>query len=162
MLVFGACMGGFWFVASGVMRDDAVRADIAARLDGFAQDRARAQAFSVLRAERQEDITRMSEFFVDRARPVAFLQALEGLGRATGTTIAIEVDDAASDTEHLGFRVVVEGSGQKNMARFARLLERLPYVITVGEINEEKKSPDAAVTSGPSDRLVVSLRVRTQ
>lgn len=152
----------FWFVASGVMQNNAVRADIVARLDGFARDRSRAQGASALRAERHEDITRLLGFFVDRARPIAFLQMLEGIGRATGSAVVIEVDDAASDEAHLGFRVIVEGGGQNSMIRFVRLLERLPAVITVTQISEEKKSPDTQVGSGPPDRLVVSLRVRTQ
>lgn len=159
-LTLGACLRIFWFVASGVTQDDAVRADIQTRLDGFAQDRLRAQAARVLRAERQGDITRILEFFVDRAHPVAFLQTLEELGRATDTAVTIEVDDAGSDREHLGFRVIVEGSEQRSMVRYVRLLERLPYVIAVSEINEERRSPEAQ--SGPADRLVASFRVRTQ
>ncbi len=152
----------FWFVASGVARDDAARAEIAARLDGFVLDRSRAQAARGLRAERQEDIARVLGFFVNRARPIAFLQMLEGLGRETGSAVAIEVDDAASDSTHLGFRVIVEGGGQQGMIRFVRLLERLPYLITVTRISEERKSPDAQAGLESPDRLVVALRVRTQ
>ena len=161
-LALGASVWIFWFFASGVSEDGAARAAIQARLDGFAQDRLRTQAFGMVRARRQEDIGRILGFFVDRARPIVFLQALEGLGRATGTAVAIEVDDAAGDGGHLGLRVIAEGSGQQTMARFVRLLERLPYAVTVTQINEEKKSSDAGARPGPSDRLVVALRVRTK
>lgn len=149
-------------MASGVMRDDAVRAELTARLDGLAQDRLRAQAVSALRVERRQDITRIIGFFADRAHPIAFLHTLEDLGRATGTAVVIEVDDAGSDGDHLGLRVIVEGNGQDRMVRYMRLLEHLPYVMTLTQIMEEKKSQNFVSQSGPSDRLVLSLRVRTQ
>lgn len=160
-VALGACLWGFWVVANGVLRDDAVRADIVARLDALAADRAHAQAVSALRALRQEDSARVATFFIDRTRPIQFLQALESVGRVTGAAVAIDVNDAGSDATHLGFRVIIEG-GRQDMVRFLRILERLPYLITVTEINEERKSPDARASSDPSDRLVVSLRVRTQ
>ena len=157
-----ACLWVFSFLASAVLRDDAVRAAIQARLDGFAQDRASAQAASALGAERQRDITRIFGLFAPRAHPVIFLQSLEGIGRAIGASVAIEVDDAANDSEHLGFRVIVEGNAQDSAVRYVRLLERLPFLITVTQMSEEKKSPDVLTQSGPRDRLVVSLRVRTK
>jgi len=158
LATLGAAVWVFWFAASGVARDEAVRADIQARLDGFARDRSRAQAFRALRVKRQEDVTRILGLFVDRARPIGFLRTLEGLGRATGSAVTIEINDAASDSDHLGFRVIVEGGGQDAMTRYVRLLERLPYTITVTQISEEGRSPDA----GFPDRLVVLLRVRTR
>ena len=161
VLVLGVCAGGFWFIASGVGEDEAVRAGIQGRLDALAEDRGRAQASNALRAGRQEDRARILGFFVDRAHPIAFLQMLERLGRTTGATVAIDVDDGAGDEQHLGFRVIVEG-GEQNAVRYMRLLEHSPYAIVVSDISEEKKSPDAASSSGSPDRLVVSLRVRTQ
>lgn len=162
VLTLGVCLWAFWFVVSGVARDDAVRAEITDRLDGFAQDRARAQAFNALHGERRGDIARITGFFADRVRPIAFLHTLEDLGRATGTAVAIEVDDAGNDATHLGFRVIVEGNGQDRMVRYVRLLERLPYAITVTRISEEKKSLGAPTQLMPANRLVVALRVRTR
>ena len=162
VVALGACLWAFWFFASGVARDGAARAEIQARLDELSAAYSRAQVFLALRAERQADFTRILGFLVDRARPIAFLRTLEDLGRAIGATVAIEVDDAGSDREHLGFRVIVEGDGQHRMVRYVRLLERSPYAITVTQITEENESPDAQAGSGPADRLVVSVRVRTR
>lgn len=156
-----ACLWVFWFLASAVLRDDTVRAAIQTRLDGFARDRASAQVAIALSAERQADITRIFGLFVDRTHPVVFLQALESIGRAIGASVVIEVDDAANDSEHLGFRVIVEGDAEDSAVRYMRLLERLPFLITVIQMSEEKKPSDAA-QFGPRDRLVVSLRVRTK
>ena len=158
--MLGACVVVFWLVASGVGGGDAGRAGIQGRLDALAEDRGRAQASNALRAGRQEDMARILGFFVDRAQPIAFLQALEGLGRTTNTAITIDVDEGASDETHLGFRVIIEGSEQ-NAVRYMRLLGRIPYVMAVSDISEEKRSPDGA-SSGPPDRLTVSVRVRTQ
>ena len=162
LVTAGACLWIFWFLASAVVRDGAARAAIAARLDEFARDRASAQATRALGVERQEDIVRILGLFADRAHPVVFLQALEGIGRAIGAVVAIEVDSAANDSEYLGFRVIVEGDRQDSAVRYMRLLARLPFVITVTQMSEEKKPPDAPAQSVPRDRLVVSLRVRTK
>lgn len=160
--ICAACVWFFWFFASAVLRDDAVRAAIQTRLDGFAQDRASAQAASALGAEKHGEITRITGFFADREHPVIFLQALEDIGRAIGAAVAIEVDDGANDSEHLGFRVLVEGSAEDSAVRYMRLLAHLPFLMTVTQMSEEKKSSDAPHQSGPRDRLVVSLRVRTK
>jgi|GEM_PF-3404987 hypothetical protein len=159
--VLGVAFWGFGYIASVILRDQATRADLQERLVSLAQDRVRADAAAALRGRRGDDIARVLGFFVERARPVVFLQSLENLGRITRTTVTIDVDDDGVAAGYMGFRVIVEGEG-RDTARYLRLLEHLPYVMTIAEISDEKALSDGSAQTGPPDRLAVRLRVRAR
>lgn len=158
-IVLGACAWIFWYAASAVTDNDAVRAGIQQKIDGLEQDRVRSQAFSALLARRRDDIGSIGGFFPERNHPVIFLQTLESLGRTTGATIAIDVDDGAGDADHLGFRVTLTGSEQA-LVLYVRLLERAPYDLAIIEINETRNASDSS--AGPGNQMVLTISVRTQ
>lgn len=162
-LMIGICGWGWWWFCARVLADDAARSGIRQKIERLAASRASAHAFAEFRDARQEDLSRIGAFFSDRSRPIALLQALEALGRATGNQIMIDIDDASSDDKYLAFRVSIEGSEQ-SILRYVRLLEHIPYQTKITAMNYERSPRDsrAVLSSGASGRLIVALRVRAQ
>lgn len=159
-LMIGLCGWGWWWFGASVLNDNAARSGIRQRIEKLAAERASAHAFVEFRAARQEDLSRIGAFFSDRSRPVALLQALEALGRATGNQITLDIDDATSDDKYLAFRVSIEG-GEQGILRYVRLLEHIPYQAKITAMNYERSLRDSHVAAS-NGRLIVSLRVRAQ
>lgn len=149
----------FWRLSESVVRNDAAVSEIRSRIDGFVQERAAAKALGAILVKRQDDLVRIGRFFIDRRQPVAFLEALEALARATGNAVVIELDEGRSDRQYLGFRITVDDDWQ-GILHYVELFEKMPYVIEIQEITYQNLVADSSrKISGPSGRLIVSFRV---
>lgn len=128
----------------------------AAALD---MERKEARAMSILFEERREAIERFSKFFVNYREPVGFIETLEDLARKTGVILAIDLALGAPGANELPLRLNIEGS-ERNVLRYLRLLELLPYQILVEDIGFQSvlSAPDVSLAS---HRLQLSIRVST-
>ncbi len=119
-------------------------------------ERIEAHSMSVLFEERSEAIERISKFFINYREPVEFIEALEDLARKTGTALSIDLALSVPGAQELPLRLNIEGS-EKNILRYFKLLELLPYRILIEEIGFQSilSSPEASLAS---HRLQLSIR----
>ncbi len=163
LCVLGSASWGFWRVTRAVRRSDFVLGEIQSKIDGLVDERRRAQVLEAVLEKRKRDLGRITEFFVDRERPIAFIEAVERAAAATGNTIAIDVDEGAGGGQVLLFRFTAEGT-EANLLRYVRLLETLPYKLEIGEITYQKIPSDSSSGPGskPPARLLLTLGVRAR
>lgn len=155
-------MVAFRYMAGSVIRNGNAILEIQSKIGGFARERMDAKVIEKFLDERGEDYTRIREFYVDAKQPVAFLENLEALARATGNALAIDLDGGGNDARHLGFRLTLEGS-EKSLLAYVRLLERVPYHVEITEVFYQSLISDVPRQAGePLARLSITLRVRTR
>ena len=161
-LVLGLAWWGFWRLAVGVWQRDFVLGELQSKIEAMREDRERARDLAVILERRKSDLDRIDKFFVNRERPVAFIEAIERLGAATGNKIAIDVAEARDDGQRLGFRLTLEG-GENNLLRYVRLLETLPYKLEMEETFFQRNMPDSSgVPKTAAVRLILSFKVRAR
>lgn len=147
-----------WFATGvwGMPFDIQVAKSRAAALE---MKRKEARAMSTLFEERREAIERFSKFFVNYREPAEFIETLEDLARKTGVILSIDLALGAPGVNELPLRLNIEGS-EKNVLRYLKLLELLPYKILVEDIGFQSilSAPGALLAS---HRLQLSIRVST-
>lgn len=153
-LIFGA-------LAGRVLASRNKLAEIQASIHMREERRAGAKTLAATLGARQADIARIRSFFIDPVRPLGFIEALEELGRRTDTAVAIDVNEQKRDAAHLGFRITLEGT-EESLITMARLIELLPYDVSMEEFMFQRLSPDAAGQIPAPVRLFVGVRVRTR
>lgn len=156
--------GAFLWMARSVRHGVLARQAIAQDIADLAEDRAAARNAAALVRSRAADLDRVKNFFVDRERPVAFVEDLERLAKDTDTVLALGVDEGGSDKDTFLFHLSVEGD-RARVIRYVRGLEAIPYVIHVDEMSLEKGNPEsyrAGIASGrgPKMRLMLTIRVK--
>lgn len=161
-LVLGLGGWGFWRLTLRIWQSDFVVRELQSKIETLREDRERAGDLAMILERHKSDLERINGFFVKRERPVGFIEALERIAVASGNTIVIDVDEGRNDERHLGFRLTVEGE-EKNLFRYARLLETLPYKLEMGEIMFQRRASDSSSPrTGGTNRLILSLRVRAR
>lgn len=161
LLVAGAGFT-FWHMAGSVLRSGSVILEIQSKIDGLARERVDAKLIERLFGERKDDYMRIKEFYADSEQPVAFLKNLEAFARATGNTLAIDVNEGGSDARHLSFRLALEGK-EKDLLAYVRLLERAPYLVEIMEVLYQNLALEESRRAGsPPARLNITLQVRTR
>jgi len=162
-LILGVGLWGFWRMSHRVARADIVLAEIQGKIDGLFEERRQSRTLEAILVKYRDDIRRIEEVFVDRARPVAFIEAIEELASKTGNAIAIEVNEPGSEKRALSFRITLEGE-RDNLLTYIRLLENLPYKIETTEMFFQKDVADFASVPKPRPpaRLLLSFLVRTK
>ena len=158
-LAIGLAGWGFWRMAVGVWQRDFVLGELQSKLEGLREDRDRAKDLAVILKRQDKNLDRIGEFFVNRERPVAFIEAVERIAVSSGNAIALDVDEGRNDERHLGFRLTAEGE-EDNLLRYVRLLEALPYKLEIGEIIFQRRVSDSSTgRTGGKSSLIISLRV---
>lgn len=154
---------GFGRMSHRVIQSDLALAEIQSRIGASAEERRGVRSLEEILKKRQPDLDRISAFFVPRERPIAFIEQVERLAASTGNSIAIDVDDGRSNEEALVLRFTVEG-GEKNMLRYVRLLEAMPYKIEMEEMIFQKVALETRSDTKPIPpaRLIIALRVRAR
>lgn len=122
-------------------------------------ERKEVRSMNMLFEERREAIERFSKFFVNYREPVEFIETLEDLARKTGNILSIDLALGSPGLKELPLRLNIEGS-EKNVLRYLKLLELLPYQILVEDIGFQNilSTPGVSLVS---HRLQLSIRVST-
>lgn len=129
----GISAGIFWYLSSGVREIGAELETIELQIVRLEKERASAVLSAELAKRRPADITRIRAFFVNRERPVAFIEALEGLARDTGVEILLNAEERASRPGFLAFRIGLKGA-KEGLLTHLRLMELMPYKISVEDV----------------------------
>ena len=161
-----ALIGGagfaFWRMTRSVLAGSTVAQGLQSKIDGFERNRIEAKGVEKVLAERAADYIKVREFYIDAKQPVTFLKDMEAIARATGTKLAIDLEGAGSDAQHLLLRLTLEGS-EKQLLSYVRLLERMPYYLEITEVSYQNLAAEVGWRPGEvSGRFVVSIRVRTR
>ncbi len=128
-----------------------------------------ADEMRILIKDRAEDLAKINKFFVDRERPVEFIENLEEVGKKTKNRVFIDFDEARSKGKNLYFKLTIEGS-ENSTRQYLKLLELMPYKVRVEDLNFQKmtisetptfvRQPKGSEIS-LSHRLIVLIGVET-
>lgn len=142
---------------------------VAEKMAKLEVERKTARGAHVFLKERAEDLAKINNFFVDRERPVEFIENLEEIAKKTKNQIVIDFDEGRSKERNLFFRLVVDGS-EASIRKYLKLLELMPYKIKVGDLTFQKisvleqpafLSRSKTLENPMSHRLVVLIQVET-
>ena len=167
VIALAQILGGaviFWGFASSVIASRDRIAELQTQIGRFGRDRADAAAARALVASRRDDIAQVESFFPDQKRPIAFLEALDALGQATGNTSAVNLDEHGGDARYLAFNLNVAGTSA-SLLRYLKALQLMPYKVEIKEIAYQNQTALSSEPSGGTvmpSQLRVSIRVRTK
>lgn len=143
--------------------------EIEKKIAAMEEQKRSAKRFQNLRIERREDIDRINSFFVNKEKPVEFIEDLEELARNTKNRLLLSVDSTATGNI-LKFRIEIEGT-QESVFRYLKLLELVPYEAYItdismskiigsrGPVSQLEKSGAVALAT---TKLGLALKVRTK
>lgn len=132
-------------------------------------ERKTARETQILFKVRAEDLTKINRFFVDRERPVEFIENLEKIAQKTKGQIVIDFDEGRSKEKNLFFRLTVDGS-EAGTRKYLKLLELMPYKIGVENVTFQKiiagempafPSRPKVLKDTKSHRLTILIQVET-
>ena len=155
---------GYWQLARRVNANNLERREIELRIAGLEEERRNARNLASLLDERRLEVSRINRFFIDRDRPIAFIEDIERLAAATDNIVTIDIDEEQSDERNLGFQLTLEGS-QVSILNYVRLFELAEYKIAGQELAFQKSAADAAQTTSagrPAGRLLLTIRARAR
>ena len=116
---------------------------------------------SDLLAERHTDVRRLTALLVNRDRPLQFIERIEKIGHLTNTILALNIDETKSTPESLMFRVVIDGS-EISVRNMLRLIEALPYRITIENLSFQRELNQDTSSLKPSSHLNITMKVNAQ
>jgi len=168
--LFAALVGifiwGFWRLQRNIAHFTVGLEEASQKVISLERERRDARRTGSLLLTREKELEPLIQFFVDRERPVAFLEHLEEVARRTRNTLAVDVGQEQQDESALALRLTIEGN-RKSLLQYLKLLELMPYQITVEDIAFQDISGGASARSGkqtaaPSAQLLISIRVKTK
>ena len=125
-----ASVGAFVLLNARIQDAHTDLGDIAGEIITREEARKNARILAAVLVEKQSDIARVQSFFVDRNRPVEFIEALEHMAVETQVTLALSIDEASTRTDLLVFRLSVDGEAAA-VRTYLGLLETMPYAVRV-------------------------------
>ncbi|QQG45575.1 MAG: hypothetical protein HYW89_01460 [Candidatus Sungiibacteriota bacterium] len=126
------------------------------------EERKSARVSTKFLEDRVKDFSRIEAFTVDRERPVAFIEFLEGMAKKTNNLMALDFDEIKSKGKALFFRVTIDGS-ESSTRQYLRLLELAPFEIRPEELIFQKLGRETTASSktiGPASRIILLISVR--
>lgn len=168
-LTLGVALAFGWIflsLSSVVEGADGVLGDLEENLLTLEEERASARHLKRVLEEKEEDLAQIRAFFIDRKQPVEFIEYLEGVARATGNTIALDVTESGPG-EPLLFRLTIEGK-ERDATRYVSLLGSMPYEIRIQDLSFQRLDPTVAGSlsprgaRAPEARLLLTLYVGTK
>ena len=94
--------------------------------------------------EHQEDLARINKIFINKEKPVEFVEDLESLAKISGNLFVIDLDETKSaEGKDLFFRLAVDGN-QASVTRYLKALELMPYKMSVKEAAFQRIDSDKA------------------
>lgn len=155
--ILGVLAWGYWVIAESVARSDTVFAEIQTGLASLEEARRDAGKAEALMERRREDFIRISNFFVDRERPVAFIEDIEKLARLTGNEISLTIAEGAGARDAILFRITIDGT-DGSVFKMLKLMELMPYHLTINDIAFQRSRQDNRSIA----RLLISFTVKAK
>ncbi len=112
--------------------------------------------FQIIQMERKTDIDHIKAFFIEKDRPLLFIETVEMLGRKTNTKLSLDAEVPKQNEPHFTFRVTAEGT-YRDVVRLLTLIERLPYEVAIRSYGITVLTADREKA-----RLTIALQVKTQ
>ena len=167
-IVILACGAGYWWMYTGIGRFSGSVDALAEKISSHDQDRIRANHIGATLKQREQEIARIRGLSVSRTQPINFIEDLEAIGRATGSTVKVTANEAIDGADVLIFHIASDGSSS-NFRRMVRLIELMPYKVAIDDVSyqsggrESSGSGLLAVPGEGSSRatITVTLRVKT-
>ena len=153
----------FWFyvyIASAVGQATSKLSEIEAQIIELEGERKQTRSLERILEDRGRDLERINAFFVDRERPIKFIEELENLAKTTGNLIALGVDNPTSSGQDLPFRITLDGS-EASVSKYLKLFELLPYDIRIEDFSYQKIT-EGDKPAGVDTRLTLQIIVRTR
>lgn len=153
-LTLGGGMGGLWLLSRSVTRTQASIQRIRNEILMLEEERRFARAVQSFLDKRGDDIAGLDKIFIDRERPVEFIETVENLARTTGNRLTIEFNEGVSTKTILSFRLTIEGA-ESSTKKYLELLELLPHIIKIENLSFQKYSDPTY--SGEYARLLTKM-----
>lgn len=100
----------------------------------------------------EQELARIKKVFLPRdEKPIEFIENIEGLARATKSRHTLSFDEGRSRGSDLYFSLSLTG-GETDVREFLRILEHMPYYLTVGEFSFSVPLVDQSQTPGTTLR----------
>lgn len=140
--------------------------EVETKLAAMEYGRKNAYAIRNVLKEKRVITSRIRALFINRDRPIAFLDEITRLGKITGNNVVLDYSEQESDQESLAFRLTVEGAAE-NTLKYVKLLELMPFALSIESINWQAFSPaDAAGNTRdgklPDTRTLLTIRVKNE
>src|SRR3989338_90725 len=117
--------------------------------------------FQAVRSRRADDIGRINKFFIEKDRPLDFIESLEYLGRITQTALAIDAGGMSKESDYFTFRFAIDGD-LENTFKFLSLLEQIPYNILISSFTVSPTEGDPQNPEARRTRLSLTIKARTR
>lgn len=152
-------------MAASVANASASLREIGGRIAALEEERRQVRALEKMLEDRGADFARIDAFFVNRDRPVDFIEQVEDLARRTQNTLVLGVEGPADNSGELGFRLTIDGS-QSTVSRYLKLFELLPYALRVEDLVFQRIAEGGrGVLPGPGTptaRLILVVKVKSR
>lgn len=132
-------VSGLWLLSRSVTRTQDSIQRIRSEILMLEEERKFARVVQSFLDKRGDDIAGLDKIFIDRERPVEFIETLENLARTTGNRLTIEFNEGVSTKTILSFRLTIEGA-ESSTKKYLELLELLPYIIKIENLSFQKYS----------------------
>lgn len=119
------------------------------------EERKAVRGVDSLLSEREADVSRIKNFFVEPERVVEFIESIETLAKNTGNKISIDFDEAKSSGENYYFRFTIDGT-EKSVIGYLRATELYPALIRIQDFVLQRLVQSA---EGPTRRLIINVAV---
>lgn len=143
-ILFVGFSWGFFYIASFVRDARAGLVEIRQEIASHEERRKAVKDTEILLSERASDIEKIRAAAIDKREPLMFIEYLEGIAARTGNRISFEALAGINDT--LQFRITIEG-GEDKVLRLFRLLEVMPFAVSMREFNFYRLGSEARLTT---------------
>lgn len=124
---------GFWSLMTSAAGSRQNLNDLESQTISIDTSREAARIASAIIRNRQNDIQRVNNFFVDKNKPINFVEDLESSAKRLGNDFIIDLDEGRSKGGLVYFRLTVSGT-EKSTRQYLKLLELMPYKISIEEM----------------------------
>lgn len=158
---------GFWgwafiTLSAGVERSRSGIRDLQVEIQQQETEERFARLAAQMFRERSRDLSRLDEIFISRARPIAFLERLEEMARATRNKLVVNVTEPGLEEMELTFRLTVDGT-LASIRQYLKLVETLPHLLRVDDLSIQRIDlggrPGSAGADEKTHRLTLLIRV---
>ncbi|MDP3769395.1 MAG: hypothetical protein Q8R40_00465 [bacterium] len=151
----------FMYLSNNVLKSRAELGNTVTQISSIEKNQARLVRTSDLLNKRSADIARLTALSVNRDRPLQFIERMEQIGRITNTVLSLNIDETKSTAESLMFRLVIDGT-DTSVRKMLRLIEALPYQITIENLSFQKDINQDPASLKPGSHLNIVMKVKAQ
>lgn len=174
-LIIAMLITVLWWLRAKIETSRATLEESQNRVMTLEGERSQARLLASMLKKRAHDLERVRALLIiDRERPVAFIEAMEGMARRIGSTVKLTINPNKQEAGILAFQVVITGS-EASVLTMLRAIELMPYEISIDELRFQGNREAAGAMghavrtlggggSGGRDdstTIILNLRVKT-